>query len=228
MSTIYTDGEYIRKNPSWHVEDSPWKAQQVIRILKRNSVAPKTIAEVGCGAGEVIRRVSLAFPDARCRGFEISSDALELTRGRESENLSYELVDTGGITEHFDVVLLIDVIEHVEDCFGFLRSIRARTQYIVAHIPLDLSFLSLLIDTPMANRRSAGHLHYFTRTTALALLSDTGYIVRDWFYPVGAHFLPHKQWRTGLVAMFRAAGERVAPRLNAIVLGGASIMVLAE
>lgn len=228
VSSMYTDGEYVRKNPTWHVEDSPWKAQQVVKILERNSVMPKTIAEVGCGAGEVIRRVSLAFPDARCRGFEISPDAIERTRGRESEKLSYHLCDVLQTTERFDLVLLIDVIEHIEDCFGFLRSLRKNTEYIVAHIPLDLSLLSLLIDTPMANRRSAGHVHYFTKTTALALLSDTGYTVHDWFYPTGAHFLPHKHWRTGLASVFRAAGERIAPGLNAVLLGGASIMVLAH
>jgi hypothetical protein len=225
---MYTDGEYVRKNPTWHREDSAWKAQQVIKILKRNSVVPRTIAEVGCGAGEVIRRVSLAFPDARCQGFEISPDAIEQTRGRETEKLSYHLCDVLQTTERFDLVLLIDVIEHIEDCFRFLRSLRKNTEYIVAHIPLDLSVLSLLIDTPMTNRRSVGHLHYFTKTTALALLSDTGYTIHDWFYPTGAHFLPHKQWRTGLASAFRAAGERIAPGLNAVLLGGASIMVLAH
>lgn len=228
MSTIYTNGEYLRKHPNWHVEDSPWKAQQVIKILNRNSVVPRTIAEVGCGAGEIIRRVSVAFPHAQCRGFEISPDAFGLTRGRESETLSYHLCDVRNTQERFDVIMLIDVIEHIEDCYGFLRSVRENAKYVVAHIPLDLSFLSLIIDTPIANRKSAGHLHYFTKTTALALLSDTGYIVRDCFYPTGAHFLPHKTWRTGLAASFRAIGERVAPGLNAIVLGGASIMVLAE
>jgi hypothetical protein len=225
---MYTDGAYVRKHPNWHVEDSPWKAQQVIKSLQRNAVVPKTIAEVGCGAGEIIRRVSLAFPDARCQGFEISPDALKQTRGRETSNLSYHLLDVLQTTERFDVLLLIDVIEHIEDCFGFLRSLRKRAEYIVAHIPLDLSVLSLLIDTPMANRRSVGHIHYFTRNTALALLSDTGYTIVDWFYPTGGHFLPNKGWRTRLISPVRAAGTRIAPGLSATLLGGASIMILAH
>ena len=228
MSSMYTDGEYVRRHPTWHVEDSPWKAQQVIKILKRNSLVPRTIAEVGCGAGEVIRRVSLALPDARCRGFEISPDAFEQTRGRETENLTYSLCDVLQTKETFDLVLLMDVIEHVEDCFGFLRAIRQRTKYAVAHIPLDLSVLSLMIGAPMANRRSAGHLHYFTKSTALALLTDTGYRVLDSMYPTGGQFLPNKGWRSRLISPLRAVGARIAPGLSAIVLGGASIMVLAH
>jgi SAM-dependent methyltransferase len=228
MSSMYVNGEYAKKHPTWHVEDSPWKARHVIKILRRNSLSPTSIAEVGCGAGEVIRRVSLAFPNARCKGFEISPDALNHTRGRETQNLTYHLADVLQTTERFDLVLLIDVIEHIENCFGFLRSLRKNAKNIVAHLPLDPSFLSLLIDPPLATRLSVGHLHYFTRSTALALLSDTGYTVSDWFYPKGAHLLPQRDWRTGLVGAFRTLGERIAPGVNAIALGGASLMVLAH
>lgn len=228
MSDMYTDGAYIKKHPRWHVEDSPWKAAQVIKILSRNTISPMTVAEFGCGAGEVIRRVNLAFPNARCKGFDISQDAFELTRGRETQNLTYQLTDGTECKERFDVILLLDVIEHVEDCFGLLRSMHRRAEYVVAHIPLDLSVLSLLIGTPMANRRSAGHIHYFTKETALALLSDSGYEVLDWCYPQGAYFLPSRGWRTRLVNPLRALTAGVAPGLGSLLLGGASIMVLAR
>lgn len=33
---IYTDGSYLANNPSWHEEDSPWKARQIIRLLEAN------------------------------------------------------------------------------------------------------------------------------------------------------------------------------------------------
>jgi hypothetical protein len=122
---------------------------------------------------------------------------------------------------------LIDVIEHIEDCFGFLRALRERTRYLVAHIPLDLSVLSLIINTPIANRRCTGHIHYFTKATALALLADTEYAVMDWFYPTGGHFLASNGRRTGLVSALRAAGTKIAPDWNALLLGGASLMVLA-
>jgi hypothetical protein len=228
VSNIYTDGGYIKKHPRWHVEDSPWKAEQVIKILQRNSIVPATVAEFGCGAGEVIRQISLAFPDARCKGFDISPDAIELTRGRETQNLTYHLIDGFQFMERFEVLLLLDVIEHIEDCFGFLRSLHPNAEYVVAHIPLDLSVLSLLINTPMANRRSAGHIHYFTKETALALLSDSGYEVLDWYYPQGAYFLPSRAWRTRLISPFRALGAAIAPGLSSLLLGGASIMVLAR
>ena len=52
---IYTNGYYLEKNPTWHVEDSSWKAKNIIKMMKRNNIVPKTICEVGCGAGEILR-----------------------------------------------------------------------------------------------------------------------------------------------------------------------------
>jgi SAM-dependent methyltransferase len=227
VSNIYTDGAYLQKHPAWHVEDSAWKALQVIKILHRNRIVPETIADIGCGAGEIIRRMSQAFPHAQCQGFDISSQALQLARSREAKNLTFQLAAGTEVTGRFDVVLLLDVIEHVEDCFGFLRSFRGKAKYLIAHFPLDLSLLSLLLGTPMASRRSDGHLHYFTKETAFALLSDTGYEIQDWFYPQAEHFWPRKG-RTRLVALSRAAGAAVAPSLTSLILGGASVMVLAH
>ncbi len=45
--SIYEDGAYLKRNHNWHIEDSAWKAQQVVGLLK--SEQPKTVAEVGCG-----------------------------------------------------------------------------------------------------------------------------------------------------------------------------------
>ena len=53
----YTTGSYLESNPDWHVEDSAWKAEQVQAMLDRHSIAPRTVCEVGCGAGEVLRQL---------------------------------------------------------------------------------------------------------------------------------------------------------------------------
>ncbi len=77
---IYTDeGEYLKKNPMWHVEHSPWKAKQILKILSRNPINPKTVAEVGCGAGEILNQLHLSLPnDVSFTGFDISSDAIRI------------------------------------------------------------------------------------------------------------------------------------------------------
>ena len=62
--TLYLDGEYLSKNPGWHVEESPWKARQVLRMLRQNHLAPQTICDVGCGSGEVLRQLQEKLKDS--------------------------------------------------------------------------------------------------------------------------------------------------------------------
>ena len=78
----YLDGRYRAANPTWHVEDSAWKAGHVCELLERHRVAPASVADVGCGAGEVLRLLHSRFPSARCAGFDVSPDALGEARAR--------------------------------------------------------------------------------------------------------------------------------------------------
>jgi tRNA G46 methylase TrmB len=79
MTQIYEDGSYLANNPGWHEEDSPWKAKQISKIIKKNSLNPRTICEVGCGAGGVLNQLSGQYADDReLFGYEISPQAFEL------------------------------------------------------------------------------------------------------------------------------------------------------
>ena len=85
---IYTqkNSEYLKNNPNWHVEDSPWKSKQIMKMLCRNPIFPKSIAEVGCGAGEILNQLYLSMPNDVCfTGFDISSDAIDFAKTREKD-----------------------------------------------------------------------------------------------------------------------------------------------
>ena len=68
----YHDGDYLKQNPTWDAEDSPWKAQKIRKILSANDIEPKTIAEIGCGAGEVLKELWKSYGgNVSCVGYEI-------------------------------------------------------------------------------------------------------------------------------------------------------------
>ena len=71
----YESGEYLSKNPTWDIEDSAWKANEVLKILKKNNLAPKNLVEVGCGAGGILASLQDARPDIEYSGYEIASSA---------------------------------------------------------------------------------------------------------------------------------------------------------
>jgi len=56
---MYRSNEYLKNNPTWHVEDSPWKAKQILKIIGNNNLQPNSICEIGCGAGEILHQLFL-------------------------------------------------------------------------------------------------------------------------------------------------------------------------
>lgn len=229
----YHDGGYLAKNPTWDVEDSPWKAANVIKMMERNQLAPSCIAEVGCGAGEILNQLSLSLPQT-CSfvGYEISPQAFALCLQRKNERLQFFLGDVLSADDvaPFDVILALDVFEHVEDYIGFIKQLRDKSEYKIFHIPLDMSVMSVMRMSPILNARAkVGHLHYFCKETALATLADSGYQVLDHFYTSGPMNRPPRIM-TDKLRLTECIKKRIFasyPNEWVRMLGG-SMMVLAK
>ena len=227
---IYNDGKYLTNNPAWHGADNIWKANHVLDLFRRNHVVPRSVVEVGCGAGGIIAEVARQIPDARAVGYDISSDAARLWPSARPTNLNYHVADFTESKERYDVLLLIDVFEHVEDYIGFLRILRGRANHFVFHVPLDMSIVGLLRRNYMKGRKEVGHLHYFTHESALATLATAGFEARDWFFTAMSieASAELRTWRTNFLNIFRRALAGVNPAAAATWFGGYSMMILAS
>jgi hypothetical protein len=134
----------------------------------------------------------------------------------------------GGPDGRYDVMLVLDVIEHVEDCFGFTRGLRSHADLLLFHIPLELTCLSLLRNGLMPHRHSLGHIHYFTKDTALALLTDCGYeIVATRYSPAVVDFAP-RDLKSRLLTALQRMGFRLAPDFSVLIVGGYALLVAAR
>jgi SAM-dependent methyltransferase len=197
IEELYTSGEYLKRNPDWHVGESPWKVRELMRMMARNKIAPRTICEIGCGAGEVLRLLQKEL-DSECAffGYDISPKAIEMSKGKENGRLHFKL---GDITEedhaHFDLILVLDVLEHMENYFAFLKEIKAKSQYKIFHVPLDISVRSVLFGHVIRYREMYGHIHYFTKEIALRTFEDLGYEVLDYFYTIERVPIPWTELR---------------------------------
>jgi hypothetical protein len=225
---LYTDDTYLTKNPTWGVEDSGWKAEQIAKVLSLHALQPNDVGEVGCGAGEILKQLSKLYPKANYYGYEVSPHAFEFCKQREAHNIHFFLKDLAQEDKYFDVLLCLDVFEHVEDYFGFLRSIKNKAKYKIFHIPLDISVLSVLRSLMMKARSDLGHLHYYSKETALATLEDSGYMILDHAYTTGFVDLPAKEFKTRLSRWPRRLLYAISPDWCAKLLGGCSLIVLAK
>jgi len=229
MADRYKNGTYLNNNPSWHEEDSQWKAKNIFKIIQNNSLAPTKICEIGCGAGEILNQLSQFFPDARLYGYEISPHAFEICKKKAKPNLTFKLIDLLEENEQFDILLAIDVFEHVEDYLGFLRGLKEKADFKIFHVPLDLSVQSVFRSSPIIKiRKSVGHLHYFTKETALETLRDSGYEIIDYAYTATCIELPTNGWKADLMRMPRKFAFSLNKDLAVRILGGYSLLVLAR
>ena len=122
----------------------------------------------------------------------------------------------------FDLALALDVVEHVEDCFTFLRQCAAKATWKIYHIPLDTSASMILRGANCWD--SVGHLHLFTKETALRSVEHSGQQVVDWFLtPVSL-----ERPRRAATHLTNLPRRILPPMLAARLFGGYSILVLAR
>jgi ubiquinone/menaquinone biosynthesis C-methylase UbiE len=225
--TRYVDGEYLAANPTWGDEDSAWKARMIYKVWRQAGLpVPGAVAEIGCGAGGILAGLKSTFPaTVTYSGFDIAPAAIHMAERHAGERLSFHCEDLLMSNRRFDVLLCMDVFEHVENPFEFLRRIRPLAPIVVFNIPLEMHVAGLLINHQLWTRRQYGHLHYYTAAVALETLKECGYSVLERNYisrlmdcprsvSEYAFWLPRK-----VIALLSA-------ELSARLLGGTSLLVV--
>lgn len=61
-SELYRNGSYLDKNPSWHIEESPFEVRQIQQMIMRQNLALKTVCDVGCGTGLMLAELLPHLP----------------------------------------------------------------------------------------------------------------------------------------------------------------------
>lgn len=238
---IYNDGTYLARNPHWHAQDSEWKALHLFSLLDDRVLATMVrgglaVAEIGCGLGGVLAELSrlLEGRGVACRsvGYDISAFAVTEAARRHPE-IEFRLCDFLATHDRYDLGLMVDLLEHVEDPMAMLKDARKRLGWILLHIPLDDHLCGRALHPEGWYgylEKDRGHIHYFTRARALNLLRSSGLRILRWKYtPWGIElYRPGGGRSASLVRVLRVVGMRIAPNVCVRVLGGASLACFCE
>ncbi len=127
-SNQYTNGEYLEKTKDWHQGDSYWKTHNILDMIRKHGLQPKSLYDVGCGAGAVLTEIEkhlLSCSDFQ--GFDISPQAIAIANSRENSGVKFNNENfLESQTESPDLLLILDVFEHVSDYRGFLDTLRKK------------------------------------------------------------------------------------------------------
>lgn len=229
-SDMYSDGRYLSKNPTWDAEDAPYKSSFIIQLLQKNNIPLQKIAEVGCGSGAILLQLQKNLTQSiQYFGYDISADAYKICKQNENEYLHFFHQDYTNIQNEapYDAQLVIDVIEHVEDYFLFLKKIKNKAKYTVFHIPLDMCIWTLFREKMLIEAKDRiGHINIFTEQFILSILKDSGYTIIDKIFTKP---LPNNRTlKEKIITATRNFLFALSPSFCAKTIGALSIMVLAK
>lgn len=184
ITKMYTDSQYLHQHPTWDGEEAVLKAAWINEMIKKLQLPITDVIEAGCGSGRILSELSKQHPAAHFRGFDVSPQAISIAKQYENNLISFHEADLlKDSTASAELLLLIDVLEHVPDYYGLLEGLHSKAKHFIFHIPLDLCCRTILKpELLMQQRQSSGHIHYFSKEMVLWMLHDTGYQVMDWWY----------------------------------------------
>jgi 2-polyprenyl-3-methyl-5-hydroxy-6-metoxy-1,4-benzoquinol methylase len=148
-----------------------------------------SVLEIGCGAGTTMAWLRSIRDVDYAAGVEMFPEAVTSARANFDE---VELADVSHSTfdfsqKRFDVVLALDVLEHLPDPWAVLRSLRTKMQpdgRLIASIPnvANIAVAFPLLFRGTWNYTESGlldktHLRFFTRETVVKMMQDCGFSV---------------------------------------------------
>jgi hypothetical protein len=112
---------------------------EVMRRLAGSEIASAArIAEVGCGNGVVQRQVEIAYSRG-VDGFDLNDFALKHNISKQSGVFCYDVHDRlPQLHERYDLLLLLDVLEHIPDEDAFLDAVLflvSRGGCVIVNVP---------------------------------------------------------------------------------------------
>jgi SAM-dependent methyltransferase len=154
----------LRRIEPWHF----WfvsRRELVASLLRRELHAGETVLDVGCGTGSSL---ALAGDGVRRVGIDIHIE--ELTRGM----LQGDAVSLPLRSSSVDVILALDVLEHVDDEAMLAEVARVLRDggRLIATVPAVRALWSV-------RDEAAGHRRRYSRAMIRALLGRHGFRIRD-------------------------------------------------
>lgn len=226
----YASGEYLAENADWHEGGAAWKAQQVARMLSKHGVVPDSICDIGCGTGGVLAELDALLPNGPAlTGYEVAKQAIDLAPPARRDRI--ELINGAHDVDDrtFDLLMALDVFEHVEDYYGFLRGIRVKAPLAIFHIPIDTAVSSVLRPGPvLSSYRKVGHIQHYTPTLALEALRHVEYRIIDHEHTVPARVAAPTSLRGRIGKAARLSLARVNVDVAARLVTGFPLLVLAD
>ncbi len=151
--------------------------EELLKLIAKLGVT--TVLDVGCGSGDNLAGLAHAFPQMQLTGADLSPEALAIAaRQAPAARLQKLDVQHEALNERFDLVLSVQVLEHLPDDVSALRNMALMAnQYVVA---------TTMRGTMRRSELAIGHLRNYTDSDLRNKAEQAGLEVLDifgWGFP---------------------------------------------
>ena len=220
--------EYIRKNPSLHLEQAKIKADQILKFLGGMKVG--SLIDVGCGAGGITVILKEKLSPVKTIGIDISKTMIDLAK-RKNKDITWYCGDIFGYKhrDKVDLIIGIDIIEHIQDDIGLLKKMGRIGHKVLIKTPLEDSFLDSKIrkleinDSWKDSENKYGHIHHYNDKQITKMCKDAGFkIVKSDYLP-----LPKRsKWLYEILRIIFLPLGWVSKRIVTNFVGGFKIILM--
>ena len=152
----------------------------ISQITSGKRASTLRLADVGAGVGlvltELVAMIRARWPEIAVvpTAFEISPEAAATARAR---NPTLDVRQKLLVPEDgpFDAAMLVDVLEHVENPWELLRTVRSASEYLVVRQPLQGNFSRFRHDNYGDQRRQWGHIGFFNYRSFVDMAAACGW-----------------------------------------------------
>jgi len=136
-----------------------------------------TILDAGCGEAIVMRKLLDLRPDLNIEGLDISADSLQVAKQALPQNKFYQgsIMNMPISDKQYDLVMSLEVLEHVDDPEAALREIQKRAaKYCLISVPLEPYFsMGNLITGSNIKRwgKDPEHINFWSRKDIVNLIA---------------------------------------------------------
>lgn len=144
------------------------------------------VLEIGCGTGETLSFIKSKYKNSTAVGIELTESAAELASKKIDLVKNIDVENYNLLTElgKFDLILLLDVLEHLKDPWIILKSLAENNLTsggtVITSIPNARNH-TLLIQLLLGNFEytesgilDRTHLRFFTRKSMLKMIKEAG------------------------------------------------------
>ena len=147
-----------------------WKAINLANLFLRtlNNQTIKLLCEIGGAEGTVLDTINQTLKAKKVINYELSKEFC-ITGKKKYPNINFVNKEFSNQSQNYDIIILSDIIEHIENESEFLKLVANHCQYALIKIPIEICLLS---KNKYGKNHPNGHLRGYTISSTIRKVSQ--------------------------------------------------------